>query len=77
MIKTTDEWFYRIHPERYVPFLRDKDPETGKEIIVFESTACLQYLAERFDPSGEWTGRNAFEKAAVYSWTAYQTAGLG
>ncbi|KAI4149523.1 MAG: hypothetical protein LQ340_004589 [Diploschistes diacapsis] len=77
VIKTTDEWFYRIHPERYVPSLRDRDPETGQEAIVFESTACLQYLAERFDSKGDWAGRTAFEKAAVLSWTAYQTAGLG
>ncbi|KAH7303235.1 glutathione S-transferase [Stachybotrys elegans] len=75
-IDTKDEWYRRIHPERYVPALKDQDPETGEEVIVFESTACLQYLAERFD-DGTWTGRNAKEKAAVMSWTAYQTAGLG
>lgn len=77
MIDTKDEWYRRIHPERYVPALRDRDPETREDLIVFESTACLQYLAERFDTGGEWSGRTAKEKAAVMSWTAYQTAGLG
>jgi hypothetical protein len=60
-----------------VPAIRDRDPETGEDAIVFEGTACLQYLADRFDKSGEWTGRTAAEKAAVMSWTEYQTAGLG
>ncbi|KAI0153252.1 glutathione S-transferase [Xylariaceae sp. FL1272] len=29
------------------------------------------------DPDGEWGGKTPAEKAAVFSWTAYQTAGLG
>ncbi|KAL5356677.1 hypothetical protein BJX96DRAFT_187400 [Aspergillus floccosus] len=76
VIDTKDEWFYRIHPERMVPSLKDQDPETKAEVIVFESTACLQYLADRFD-EGTWTGRNAAERGSVLSWTAYQTAALG
>ena len=77
VVDTRDEWYFRVHPERYVPALQDEDPETGQEVIVFESTACLQYLAYRFDLDGIWAGRSVLEKAAVLSWTAYQTAGLG
>lgn len=77
VIDTKDEWYYKIHPERYVPALKDWDAVTNKEVIVFESTACLQYLAERFDADGYWNGTNTFEKGAILSWTAYQTAGLG
>ncbi|KAI1692508.1 glutathione S-transferase aclG [Ditylenchus destructor] len=77
IIDTKDEWFYKIHPERYVPSLKDRDPETGQDVIVFEGTACLQYLADRSDNNGEWAGKTAAEKGAVLSWTAYQTAGLG
>ena len=77
VVDTTQEWFYKIHPERYVPALRDQDPESGKEVVVFEGTACLQYLVERFDENGLWGGRSAWEKAQVLTWTAYQTAGLG
>ncbi|KAL4913033.1 O-methyltransferase-domain-containing protein [Aspergillus aurantiobrunneus] len=76
VIDTKAEWFYRIHPERMVPSLKDQDPETKQEVIVFESTACLQYLADRFD-DGSWSGRTAWEKGAVLSWTSYQTAALG
>ena len=77
VIDTKEEWFYKVHPERMVPSLRDKDPVTGEEVIVFEGTACLQYLADRFDKEGEWTGRTVFERGNVYAWTAYQTAGIG
>ena len=77
VIDTKSQWFYRVHPERMVPSLRDTDPETGEDILVFEGTACLQYLADRFDKKGDWTGRTAFEKGNVLAWTAYQTAGMG
>jgi gliotoxin/aspirochlorine biosynthesis glutathione S-transferase len=77
VIDTKDEWYYRVHPERYVPALKDQDPDTKQEITVFESTACLQYIAQRFDKNGDWSGRTAWESAQVLSWTAYQTAGLG
>ncbi|RKK65776.1 hypothetical protein BFJ69_g15989 [Fusarium oxysporum] len=33
IIDTKDEWFYKIHPERYVPSLKDRDPETGQDVI--------------------------------------------
>lgn len=49
----------------------------GEESVVFESTACLQYLAEFYDKTGDWAGRTRAEKATVITWTAYQTAGLG
>ncbi|KAI0456044.1 putative glutathione S-transferase GliG-like protein [Xylaria acuta] len=77
VIDTHDEWFYSIHPERYVPALRDRDPATGEDVVVFEGTACLQYIADRWDTNGEWTGRTARERGAVMSWTEYQTAGIG
>lgn len=77
VIDTKDEEYRQIHPERYVPALKDEDPESHEKIYVFESTACLQYLSDRFDQDRAWTGRNAWEKAQIMSWTAYQTAGLG
>lgn len=76
VIDTTSQWFYKVHPERMVPSLKDQDPETKEEAIVFEGTACLQYLTDRFD-DGTWSGRTAYEKSQVLSWTAYQTAAIG
>ncbi|KAL5364125.1 putative glutathione S-transferase GliG-like protein [Aspergillus floccosus] len=77
VIDTTSQWAYTIHPERMVPALKDQDAQTGETINVFEGTACLQYLADRFDVEGLWSGRTAKERAAVFTWTAYQTAGIG
>lgn len=77
VIDTHSQWYYSIHPERYVPALRDKDPVTGEDAVVFEGTACIQYLADRFDKDSDWTGRTPAERAAVMSWTEYQTAGIG
>ncbi|KAK5636793.1 hypothetical protein RRF57_012506 [Xylaria bambusicola] len=76
-IDTRDDWFYNVHPERTVPALKDQDPETEEICTVFEGTACLWYLASRFDKDGLWTGKTAVEKGRVMSWTAYQTAALG
>ncbi|KAL6808072.1 glutathione S-transferase [Trichoderma camerunense] len=77
LIDTTSQWAYQIHPERMVPALKDLDSQTGEQINVFEGTACLQYLADRFDADGVWSGSTAAERAAVMTWTAYQTAGIG
>ncbi|KAI7912417.1 hypothetical protein M0657_005113 [Pyricularia oryzae] len=77
VVDTKDEWYSSVHPQRMVPALKDRDPSTGEACIVFESTACLQYLCERFDPAGTWSGRTAAEKGSVMAWTAYQTAALG
>ena len=77
IIDTKSEAYRAVHPERYVPALKDQDPTTGDNFHVFESTACIQYMAERFDTAGHWSGTTAAEKAQVLSWMAYQTAGLG
>lgn len=77
IVDTRDEWYSSVHPERYVPALKDQDPQTGEDVVVFEGTACLQYLADRWDGDGAWTGRTVREKGAVMSWTEYQTAGIG
>ncbi|CZT16513.1 related to glutathione S-transferase GliG [Ramularia collo-cygni] len=77
VIDTKSQWAYEIHPERMVPALRDQDPESGQTVNVFEGTACLYYLCDRFDTAGDWIGRNAFEKGNIHAWTAYQTAGIG
>lgn len=77
LIDTTSQWAYHLHPERMVPALKDRDQETGEQVNVFEGTACLQYLADLFDVKGLWSGRTAAERAAVFTWTAYQTAGIG
>ena len=77
IVNTKDPFYGEVHPERFVPAINDRCPVTHQEINVFESTACLQYLAAQYDSKGLWTGQNAWERGQVMSWTEYQTAGLG
>ena len=77
VIATKDEWYQKIHPQQYVPALRDRDDATQEDLYVFESTACLQYLAAKYDSDGLWKGRSLKEQAEILSWVAFQTAGLG
>lgn len=77
VVDTKEPWFQSVHPERMVPSLRDQDPQTLEDVYVFESTACLQYMADIYDKEGLWKGRTAAEKGTIHAWTAYQTAGLG
>jgi len=77
VVVTKDEWYHSVHPERYVPTIRDQDAETKQDLYVFESTACLQYLADTYDKEGLWHGKTQYEKGNILSWLAYQTAGLG
>ena len=46
--------------------MKDMDPETKQQLTVYQSTACLRYLGERFDGTGVWCGQTAREKAAVF-----------
>ena len=77
VVCTKDVWYHDVHPESYVPAIRDQDPTTKEDFFVFESTACLQYLAEIYDTTGCWVGRTRKEKGEVMAWVAYQTAGIG
>ena len=77
MIDNTSAWYHTVHPEGLVPALKDQDPDTKKDFTVFESTACVQHLAGRFDTQGLWTGKTIAEKAQVITWTAYQTSAMG
>ncbi|CAI7602498.1 unnamed protein product [Penicillium glandicola] len=74
---TKEPWYQPVHPERYVPAICDYDAVQKQVFYVFESTSCLQYLANEYDTEGLWKGRTPGERASVLSWTAYQTAGLG
>lgn len=77
IVSTKDDWYHAVHPERYVPAIKDRDALTSEDFFVFESTACLQYLIDAYDKTGAWSGRNQKERSSVMAWLAYQTAGIG
>lgn len=67
--------FLRISPNNRMPAIVDHDPEGGGEpLSVFESGACMMYLAEKF---GRFGGSNQREKWEVYQWVMWQMANQG
>ena len=67
--------FLRISPNNRMPAIVDRNPEDGGEpLSVFESGACMQYLAEK---TGQFGGNNPREKWEVYQWVMWQMANQG
>lgn len=78
---SNETWFHAVNPYKMVPALEDTvvDPDTGapKRVRVFDSSACLAYLADRYDKSGLYGGRDICERTEINNWLFSYTAGLG
>lgn len=69
------EEFLNISPNNRMPAIVDHAPSDGGEpLSVFESGACMMYLAEKTDQFG---GRNEREKWEVNQWVMWQMANQG
>lgn len=69
------EEFRELNPNGRVPVLVDSDPiGGGKPLTVWESAACLQYLA---DKTGRFLPTEPHGRYAVLQWLAWQIASLG
>lgn len=66
--------FLKINPNGRVPAIID---HANGHKIVWESGAILYYLAEKYDISGKYFGKNLDEKAEVMKWLMFQVSGLG
>ena len=72
-----------MNPYKMVPALEDiAVVDSGaspceERINVFDSSACLLYLADKYDKEGVFGGRSLRERASVISWLMGYTAGLG
>lgn len=70
-----EEEFLRISPNNRMPAIVDHDPEGGGEpLAVFESGACMMYLAEKY---GQFGGSDHRKKWEVYQWLMWQMANQG
>lgn len=71
-VKASD--FLAINPNGRVPALID---HSNNEKIIWESAAILYYIAEKYDNSGKFLGKNIDEKAEVMQWLTFQVSGMG
>lgn len=67
--------FLDISPNNRMPAIVDNDPAGGgKPVAVFESGACLLYLAEK---TGQFLPQSLRERYAAIQWLMWQMGGLG
>ena len=67
--------FLAISPNNRMPAIVDDEPEGGGDpIAIFESGACLMYLAEK---TGKFLPADLRERYAVTQWLMWQMGGLG
>jgi len=67
--------FLSISPNNRMPAIVDTDPgDGGPPISVFESGACLMYIAEK---TGQFGGRDNRERWEVCQWLMWQMANQG
>ena len=70
-----EESFLKISPNNRMPAIVDHAPEGGGEpIAVFESGACMMYLAEKY---GQFGGSDLRERWEVNQWVMWQMANQG
>ena len=69
------EGFLAISPNNRMPAIIDRDPPGGGEpISVFESGACMMYIAEL---TGQFCPEEPRDKYEVYQWLIWQMANQG
>ncbi|KAF3932775.1 Glutathione-S-transferase [Dactylella cylindrospora] len=66
--------FTSINPNGRIPAIVDPN---NNDFAVWESAAILQYLAEKYDPSGKYYGKDIEERTLVNIWLAFQISGQG
>jgi len=70
-----DEAFLKISPNNRMPAIVDHDPQDGGgPLSVFESGACMLYLADKY---GQFGGATYREKWEVCQWVMWQMANQG
>jgi GST-like protein len=70
-----EEDFLRISPNNRMPAIVDHDPsDGGGPLSVFESGACMMYLAAK---TGQFGGRTLRERWEVNQWVMWQMANQG
>lgn len=64
----------QVNPNRKIPALIDHDGPGGKPVVLFESGACLLYLAEK---TGQLIPADPIKRWDVIKWLFWQTSSQG
>ncbi|KAK4153859.1 glutathione S-transferase tcpG [Chaetomidium leptoderma] len=78
-----ETWLHDVNPFKLLPAMEDVelcntgDGTTQRRLNVFDSSACLLYMADKYDTDRTWLGRGLAERTVVMSWTVAYAAGLG
>ena len=70
-LEQKEDWFLRINPNGRIPAIVDRDAD---DFAVFESGACLIYLAEK---SGRFLPTDLEGRSLVMQWLMFQMGGVG
>ncbi|KAI9878490.1 MAG: hypothetical protein M1830_000722 [Pleopsidium flavum] len=73
----SETWFHALSPQKLVPAMEDVEVRDGKRLSVWESSACLTFLVDKYDKAGEFGGRDLWERTQVGNWLTLHTAALG
>ncbi|OKL56661.1 hypothetical protein UA08_08296 [Talaromyces atroroseus] len=78
---SNETWFHAVNPYKMVPALEDVETYEvngqSQRLNIFDSSACLTYLAERYDTEGLYRGKTVSERTIIMNWLMSYTAGLG
>lgn len=66
--------FLKLNPSGRIPVLVDKDSGETKPLVLTQSTAILQYLAEK---TGKFIPKALQERAKVYEWMHFHAIDIG
>lgn len=69
------DWYSTIHPYKYLPAVIDN--VDGERTVLWDSTAILAYLSERYDSEKSLYGRTMKERLEIQNWLIFETANLG
>lgn len=77
-----NEWLRELNPYILLPTAEDKATHVNSDgvaqrIPLFDSTAMMLYLADKYDPKGAFRGRTEAERASVLCWLVSYASGLG
>ncbi|KAJ5328937.1 Glutathione S-transferase/chloride channel C-terminal [Penicillium brevicompactum] len=78
---SNETWFHSVNPYKMVPAMEDsveiESDSSTERTNVFDSSACLTFLAEKYDTEGLYRGKNLHERTIIMNWLMSYTAGLG